>query len=143
MADHDPPRIVLDTNALISAAILPSSITRQCLDVAVEHFELVVTAETWGEFETRIKRQHLLRYFDNERHRDEVIATFNRVVQHVDSHSIVTDCADADDNKFLALALDSGATLIVTGDKDLLALHPWRGIEILKAGDFVRGYVAR
>lgn len=143
MADHDPPRIVLDTNALISAAILPSSITRQCLDLAVEHFELVVTAETWGEFETRIKRQHLLRYFDNERHRDEVIATFNRVVQHVDSHSIVTDCADADDNKFLALALDSGATLIVTGDKDLLALHPWRGIEILKAGDFVRGYVAR
>ncbi len=140
---HELPRIILDTNTLISAAILPRSITRQCLDLAVEHFELVVTVDTWGEFETRIKRQHLLRYFDNERHRDEVVATFNRVVQHVDSHSIVADCTDADDNKFLALALDSGAKLIVTGDQDLLVLHPWRGVEILKAGDFVRNYTAR
>lgn len=96
-----------------------------------------------GEFETRIKRQHLLRYFDNERHRDEVVSAFSRVVQHVDSHSVVADCADADDNKFLVLALDSGAKLIVTGDKDLLALHPWRGVEIGKAGDFARSYKAR
>lgn len=136
-------RVVLDTNTLISAALLPNSTTRRCLDIAAEQFEIVVTRSTWFEFETRIKRPHLLRYFNNERHRDEVVFAFSRTVAHVESHSVVTDCRDLDDNKFLALALDAGARFIVTGDKDLLALHPWRGVNILQAGDFVREHTPR
>lgn len=134
------PRIVFDTNTLISAALLPNSTTRRSLDIAAEKFEIVVTKATWREFETRTKRPHLMRYFNNERHRDEVVLTFSRAVAHVESHSVVTDCRDPDDNLFLALALDAGAAIIVTGDRELLALHPWRGINILQAGDFVRGY---
>jgi putative PIN family toxin of toxin-antitoxin system len=42
----------------------------------------------------------------------------------------VTDCRDAKDNKYLGLAATAGAQAIVSGDQDLLVLHPWRGIAI-------------
>ncbi len=32
---------------------------------------------------------------------------------------------------FLEVARNGNADILVTGDKDLLALHPWRGIAIL------------
>jgi putative PIN family toxin of toxin-antitoxin system len=49
----------------------------------------------------------------------------------------VTDCRDPADNKYLELALDARATIIVSDDLDLLVLHPWRGIQILRPGDYV------
>lgn len=48
----------------------------------------------------------------------------------------VRDCRDPDDDKFLELALASGARAIVTGDEDLLVLDPWRGIRIVKLANF-------
>lgn len=132
-------RIVFDTNALISAAILQHSISNQALTLAATQFEIVVSEATWTEFETRIERPKLFRYFGNlEAQREEVVKTIGRVVKHIVVQSVVTDCRDPDDNKFLALALDSAAEFIVTGDRDLLELHPWRGVQVLTAGDFVR-----
>jgi predicted nucleic acid-binding protein len=37
----------------------------------------------------------------------------------------------------LELAVDGRADLILTGDQDLLALHPFRGIPILTPGEFL------
>lgn len=45
-------------------------------------------------------------------------------------------CRDPKDDKFLELAVSGNADVIVTGDKDLLALHPFRGIAILTPLDF-------
>lgn len=44
---------------------------------------------------------------------------------------------DPKDDKFLDVALNGGAQMIVTGDQDLLVLHPFQGIEILKPADFL------
>ena len=49
----------------------------------------------------------------------------------------ITACRDPDDDMFLELAVAGHATHLVTGDADLLALHPFRGIAILTAADFV------
>lgn len=46
-------------------------------------------------------------------------------------------CRDPKDNKFLELALLSGASCIVTGDKDLLILNPFRETAILNSTDFL------
>ena len=43
----------------------------------------------------------------------------------------VTDCRDPKDNKYLELALAAKADVIVSSDKDLLVLHPWRDIPVL------------
>ena len=132
-------RIVFDTNALISAAFAQNSVSNQALTLAAVRFEIVVSEATWTELETRIERPKLFRYFgDLEAQREEVVKTIGRVVKHIVVQSVITDCRDPDDNKFLALALDSAAEYIVTGDRDLLELHPWRGVHVLSAGDFVR-----
>jgi predicted nucleic acid-binding protein len=46
-------------------------------------------------------------------------------------------CRDTKDNKFVALALAAEADVLVSSDKDLLALHPWRGIRIATPAGFV------
>lgn len=51
----------------------------------------------------------------------------------------VTDCRDAKDNKYLELALAAGAGTLVTGDADLLVLHPWRGIRVLRPAEYLAG----
>ena len=49
----------------------------------------------------------------------------------------VTDCRDPKDDKYLELALVAGAETIVSSDDDLLVLHPWRGIRILRPADYL------
>jgi predicted nucleic acid-binding protein len=48
-------------------------------------------------------------------------------------------CRDATDDKFLELAVNGHADMIVTGDRDLLVLHPFRGIPIIDPAAFVLG----
>jgi predicted nucleic acid-binding protein len=50
---------------------------------------------------------------------------------------IVTDCRDAKDNKFLALAAAVEAELIIASDPHLTDLHPWRGIPIIPPRAFL------
>ena len=51
----------------------------------------------------------------------------------------IIECRDPKDNKFLELAVCANATCI-TGDKDLLILHPFRNIPILNAVDFLNNF---
>ena len=53
------------------------------------------------------------------------IAEFVPIIQ------LVRECRDPKDDKFLEVALNGRADVIITGDADLLALHPWREIAIL------------
>jgi putative PIN family toxin of toxin-antitoxin system len=48
-----------------------------------------------------------------------------------------TECRDPRDNKFLALAASGKAKVIITGDNDLLTLHPWHEISILTPRQFI------
>lgn len=49
----------------------------------------------------------------------------------------VLDCRDPEDNKFLECAWAGKAASIVSMDKDLLSLNPWRSIPILKPREFL------
>lgn len=49
----------------------------------------------------------------------------------------VEACRDPDDDRILSLALSGAADAIVTGDADLLALHPFHGIAILTPRQFL------
>jgi uncharacterized protein len=46
-------------------------------------------------------------------------------------------CRDPKDDKFLALAIDGKADLLITGDKDLLAVLPIDNLRILSPADFL------
>ena len=51
----------------------------------------------------------------------------------------IVACRDPTDDKFLELAINGHADLIVSGDADLLALNPFRQIPIVPPADFVQG----
>lgn len=53
---------------------------------------------------------------------------------------MVNVCRDPKYNLFLELALAAEASAIVTGDKDLLVLHPFRSIPIISAEDFLETF---
>ena len=49
-------------------------------------------------------------------------------------------CRDPDDNRVLECALAGAADYILTGDEDLLTLHPWHGIQIVTVREFLDRY---
>jgi len=50
-------------------------------------------------------------------------------------------CTDPDDDKFLACAIASGSRIIVSGDKHLLKVSGYQGIEILKPHEFIKRHL--
>jgi uncharacterized protein len=61
-----------------------------------------------------------------------IIAAYQAAVEHVADVPRIIACRDPKDDKFLGLAVAGAADAIVTGDDDLLVLHPFRGIEIVR-----------
>ena len=50
----------------------------------------------------------------------------------------ISDCRDPKDDKFLEVGVAGDADAIVSGDQDLLALHPYDDIPIVTAKPFLR-----
>jgi predicted nucleic acid-binding protein len=50
----------------------------------------------------------------------------------------ITACRDPRDDKFLEVAVTGEADVIVSGDQDLLTLHPFAGIPILPPAAFLQ-----
>jgi len=50
-------------------------------------------------------------------------------------------CDDPDDDKFFACAIAGGADLIVSGDKHLLKMSGYQGIEVVRPRQFVDNYL--
>jgi predicted nucleic acid-binding protein len=56
---------------------------------------------------------------------------------HVAVSGSLHACRDPDDDMVLECAVVSGAQMVVTGDKDLLTMNPFNGIEIVTPAEFV------
>ncbi len=108
------------------------------LDMALARGRLLVSAATVGELEEVLRRPKFDKYV-REAERLEFLAALVRAAEVVDVTDEVTDCRDPKDNKFLGLAVSGKATHIVTGDADLLTLHPFRGISIVTPQAFLDG----
>jgi uncharacterized protein len=57
--------------------------------------------------------------------------------QSIEIKQEVNACRDAKDDKFLELAVNGNADIIITGDADLLILNPFQEIEIITPEIFV------
>ena len=136
MPTGERARIVVDTNALVSAALLPKSISARALDRALEEFQLIQSEATLAELIDVIMRSEFANYLNEER-RSHFLFMPARVSEVIGVRTRVTECSDPKDNKFLELAIDGNAPLLVTGDAHLRDMHPFRGIAIVTAGEFI------
>ena len=130
---------VFDTNALISAYILVNSKNRQAYDKAFDKGIMVYSAATFKEFAETFVRLKFEKYLALER-RLAAINEFQAIALLIDVEPSITICRDPKDDKFLELAIAANASCIITGDKDLLILNPFRAIPILNAVDFINDF---
>ena len=77
------------------------------------------------------------RYLTEEERLEFLVGLLVRDSELVEVTVALSVCRDPKDNKFLELAVGGSATHIISGDGDLLALHPFRGIAILTPQDFL------
>lgn len=85
-----------------------------------------------------LRRPRLNKYV-HEEERIQFLMMLLRESRVVRVNRVIEDCRDPKDNKYLELALEAGATCIVSGDKDLLVLHPYHGIKIWNPKQFLDG----
>jgi putative PIN family toxin of toxin-antitoxin system len=131
--------IVFDTNSLISALLIPSSISRKALDKGLATGNLLFSEETLSELNKVLLRSKFDKYIRLDE-RMEFIERLETEGTFIKPQSSFTDCRDAEDNKFLNLAYDSNALCIVTGDDDLLVLSPFRSIQIITPANFLNNF---
>lgn len=131
---------VFDTSVLVSAALLANSTTRKALDKTLDLGTIAVSKSTLEEFIEVLFRKKLDKYFFNDQERWMLINTIEINTQLFIPDVSIKDCRDPKDNKFLELAVFANAACIVSGDNDLLILHPFRGIPILNATDFLNNF---
>ena len=129
-------RAVLDTNVTVSAALQPNSTPRRAVDMVVWHGRSLISVATLAELNEVLSRSHFNRYL-REEERLQFLAALVRESELVEVTEAVAVCRDPKDDKFLELVVSGAATHIITGDDDLLSLHPFRGVAIFTPQEFV------
>lgn len=129
-------RVVIDTNVWVSRLLLAGSVSARAVDAALTRCEVVVSEASVEELADVLSRDKFDRYVSLQ-DREEFLRRLLQVTTMVAVLSEITDSRDPKDNRFLALALDSESSCIVSGDDHLLSLTPWRGIEIVSPGAFL------
>ena len=98
---------------------------------------LLFSDETFTEVHSRLLQPKFDRYVTVES-RVALLGHLVTVSEWVSINQAKLGCRDPDDDKLLETALLGDATWIVTGDHDLLAMHPFRSIPILDPGTFLK-----
>ena len=128
--------VICDTNLLVSAAIFPNSVPARAYEQAIANHSVAVSDETLAELSKVLNRPKIDKYIDLAT-RLRFLEDYRRTVLSIAVTHSVQDCRDPKDDKFLNLALSSSAHCIITGDPDLLVLHPYYEIQILSPAAFL------
>ena len=139
MQNAKSKKVVLDTNTLISGAIIPGSIPAKAIDKAFAECMIFISTETLDEIASVIQRKKFDRYFTNTGvSREQFLDSYLGNAIRVEPTELVTDCSDPKNNKFLSISLAANADFLVSGDKKhLLSMTPYRGIRIVTATQFL------
>jgi uncharacterized protein len=126
-------RVVFDTNVFISglkyggkpAIVLQMAAKAECI--------LVTSEDILLEIEDVLLRKFLW-------NAGKVAATLTGIRAMADvvkPDIVLSDCEDPDDNRILEAAVAGGVACIVSGDRHLLCMKVFRGVEIVSVNDFV------
>ncbi len=137
-------RVVFDTNIFLSYFLMRHGTIGRAVEFVLDNGILLASSDTLAELTEKMTNSGFAKRYGTEMERMQFVERLRQVVTLVSVVSVVQASRDPDDDKFLALARDGRADCIVTGDKrDLLPLHPFQGIPILSAADFVAQFVVR
>lgn len=129
-------RVVIDTNVLISGLFSTTSTPAKAVEKAATKGQLVVTIATLRELIEKLHSPKFDRYVRLER-RNALLERVASLVEIIDILQTIRASRDPKDDKFLEAAVNGRADVLVTGDKDLLNLKPFRGIAIVTPANYL------
>jgi uncharacterized protein len=129
-------RLILDTNLLVSGMLFRSSSPRQAIEKAQNEALLLASNATLAELLEVFQRPKFDRAA-NLKLRETLVREYAQRCKIIAVHSKIQACRHPPDDKFLELAIDGRADKIITGDLDLLALNPFRGIPIITPAQYL------
>ncbi|QQC64336.1 putative toxin-antitoxin system toxin component, PIN family [Paraburkholderia ginsengisoli] len=129
-------KLVLDTNTLISRLLVPGGNAARAVDHALMWGIPLMSEETLAELSGVLARPKFDRYVSIQ-DRQHFLRLLGGVVRIVPVTHRIAACRDPKDDKFLHVALNGEAEVIVTGDADLLVLHPFHGVDIVNPATFL------
>lgn len=129
-------RVVIDTNVLISSLFFTTSTPARAVEKAVTSAQLVATTETLRELIEKLLAPKFDRYVRRER-REALLQRVASLVEIVEVLQPTRASRDPKDDKFLDAAVNGRANVLVTGDRDLLDLNPFRGVAIVTPAEYL------
>jgi len=128
-------KIVLDTNVFISGIFFsgpPAQILKAWKELK---FQIVISKEILSEYQ---RVAHELSKKFSSVNIGPIIELLTIYGEIVETEGIsVTVCEHPADNIFLECAIASNCKIIVSGDKHLLRVSGYQGIDVVKPRDFV------
>lgn len=129
-------RLVLDANVIVSSVLSAQGRASQTFDLAIATGIVLMSNDTFAELSEVLLRPKFDRY-SNRAKRETFLDELLGLVEFVEIVERIDECRDPKDNKYLELAVSGKADAIVTGDDDLLVLHPFRQIPIVRIQTFL------
>jgi putative PIN family toxin of toxin-antitoxin system len=130
-------RVVLDTNVFVSAALKDKSLPALAVHIVAQRGVLLKSIATERQLFDVLARPYLASLIAPAT--QDWFEKLLAAAQAVTITERIAACRDPTDDKFLELAVNGQADLIVSGDADLLVLNPFRGIPIVSPAAFVQG----
>jgi len=128
-------RVIIDTNLWISFLLTKDFSTFDNI-IARNKLTLIFSQELVDEFVEVTQRDKFRKYFPLKDVENLLLKIKNRAI-FITVTSDVSICRDVKDNFLLALAMDSNATHLITGDKDLLVLEKFGSTKILTMNEYL------
>lgn len=129
-------RVVVDSNVLISIALKSKALIAIREAWLEERFTLLGSEPLLHELEEVLRRNKFVRLITPEEV-DVFISSLREVMTWVHLREPYPEFSDPKDSFLLAMARDSGAEMLVTGDKALLDLGQFEETMIISPRTFV------
>lgn len=129
-------RVVIDTNVLVSAAVVgrdPEAII--LFVVSNPEIEWIVSTEILTEYQEVLSRPRLRL---SEKQKQRWFDVLNSATTKVDVELEVDFPRDRKDAKFLACAVAANADFLISGDRDLTDVQTWGNTTIISVSLFKR-----
>lgn len=130
-------RVVVDTNVFVSAALKDKSLPSLAVHLVEQRCTLLKSVATEQQLFEVLARPYFAPLVPASTR--EWLQALLKAAELVPIVERIAACRDPTDDKFLELAVNGGADLIVTGDPDLLVLNAFRTIPIVPPAAFVQG----
>lgn len=128
--------LVIDTNLWISRLLMPGGTAARAVNHGLSWGIPLMSSETLGQLADVLSREKFDRYVSRE-DRQGFLRLLGGVSRVIPITQRIAACRDPKDDKFLDVALNGNARVILTGDQDLLELDPFHGISIVAPTAFL------